>query len=313
MTQLELGDWSFLREGRFSLPPKQEDWNLSYWQSVGPGYFETMRMPLLQGRGIEPGDRVGAPEVAVVNRTLARQAWPDEDPIGQRLLMGGGAVDSVWRTVVGIVGDVRHRGLDAEPRPEIYLPHAQFPAGSGTPLRTMRVVLRTRGDPAALAPSLRAAVAELDADIPLTEVQTMEEALGVWAAERRLTMTIVAAFALLAMVLGAVGVYGVVAHLVAQRTREIGIRIALGAVPREILRLVLAQGVRLAALGIAVGLVGALAAGRLLTRLLFQVTPTDTTTLVATVLVLTAVAVGASLIPAVRAVRTDPVDALRSD
>jgi ABC-type antimicrobial peptide transport system permease subunit len=115
------------------------------------------------------------------------------------------------------------------------------------------------------------------------------------------------------MVLGAVGVYGVVAHLVAQRTREIGIRIALGAVPREILRLVLAQGVRLAALGIAVGLVGALAAGRLLTRLLFQVTPTDTTTLVATVLVLTAVAVGASLIPAVRAVRTDPVDALRSD
>jgi putative ABC transport system permease protein len=313
MTQLELGDWSFLREGRFSLPPKQEDWNLAYWQAVGPGYFETMAMPVLQGRGIEAGDRAGGPQVAVVNRTLARQAWPGEEPIGQRLLMGGGATDSVWRTVVGIVGDVRHRGLDAEPRPEIYLPHAQFPAGTGTPLRTMRVVLRTGQNPAALAAPLRAALAELDPDIPLTAVQTMEEALGVWAAERRLTMLVVAGFALLALALGAVGVYGVVAHLVTQRTREIGIRIALGAVPREILRLVLSQGVRLAVAGIAVGLLAALAASRLLTGLLFEVAPTDTTTFVATALSLALVALAASLIPAVRAVRTDPVDALRSE
>ncbi|HEX2219746.1 MAG TPA: ABC transporter permease [Gemmatimonadales bacterium] len=313
MTQLELGDWSFLREGRYSLPPKQEDWNLSYWQAVGPGYFETMHMPVLQGRGVEPGDRLGGPAVAVVNRTLARQAWPDEDPIGQRLLMGGGATDSVWRTVVGIVGDVRHRGLDAEPRPEIYLPHAQFPAGTGTPLRTMRVVLRADGNPAGLAAPLRAALAELDADIPLTEVQTMEEALGVWAAERRLTMLVVAAFALLALVLGAVGVYGVVAHLVTQRTREIGIRIALGAVPREILRLVLAQGVRLAVVGIAFGLLAALAASRLLSRLLFEVEPTDTPTFVGTAVALALVALAASLLPALRAVRTDPMDALRSE
>jgi putative ABC transport system permease protein len=313
MTQLELGDWSFLREGRYSLPPKQEDWNLSYWQAVGPGYFETMRMPVLQGRGIEPGDRLGAPAVAVVNRTLARRAWPEGNPIGQRLLMGGGATDSVWRTVVGIVGDVRHRGLDAEPRPEIYLPHAQFPAGTGTPLRTMRVVLRTEGNPAALAAPLRAALAELDPDIPLTQVQTMEEALGAWAAERRLTMLVVAGFALLALTLGAVGVYGVMAHLVSQRTREIGIRIALGAVPREILGLVLSQGVRLALLGIGIGLLGAVATTRLLTRLLFEVPPTDTATFVGTAGVLALVAIVASLVPAVRAVRTDPVDALRSE
>jgi predicted permease len=313
MAQPEIGDWSFLREGRFSLPPKQEDWNLSYWQVVGPGYFETMRMPVLQGRGIEAGDRTGTPQVAVVNRTLARQAWPGEDPIGQRLLMGGGATDSVWRTVVGIVGDVRHRGLDAEPRPEIYLPHAQFPAGTATPLRTLRIVLRTEGNPGSLAAPLRAAVAELDPDIPLTEVQTMDEALGTWAAERRLTMVVVGAFAMLALVLGAVGVYGVMAHLVAQRTREIGIRIALGALPREILSLVLSQGVRLVVTGIAVGLLGALAASRVLTRMLFQTAPTDTATFVATAAALALVAVAASVIPAVRAVRTDPVDALRSE
>jgi ABC-type antimicrobial peptide transport system permease subunit len=227
--------------------------------------------------------------------------------------MGGGATDSVYRTIVGIVGDVRHRGLDAEPRPEIYLPHAQFPAGTATPLRTLRIVLRTEGNPGTLAAPLRAAVAELDPDIPLTEVQTMDEALGAWAAERRLTMTVVAAFAMLALVLGAVGVYGVMAHLVTQRTREIGIRIALGAVPREILGLVLSQGVRLAVIGIAVGLLGALAAGRLLTRLLFQTAPTDTATFATTAAALALVAAAASLIPAVRAVRTDPVDALRSE
>lgn len=313
MAQPELGDWGFLLEGRYSLPPRPTDWITAYWQVAGPGYFETMRMPVLQGRGIEPTDRLGAPPVAVINRTLARQAWPDREPLGQRILMGGGATDSVWRTVVGIVGDVRHRGLDAEPRAEIYLPHAQFPAGTGTPMRTLRVVLRTDGDPAAIAAPLRAALAELDADIPLTEVQTMEEALGVWAAERRLTMLVVAVFALLALALGAVGVYGVMAHLVTQRTREIGIRIALGAVPREILRLVLSQGARLAILGIGVGLLGALAATRLLAGLLFQVEPTDTATFTLTAAALGAVAVLASLLPAVRAVRTDPVEALRSD
>jgi putative ABC transport system permease protein len=177
----------------------------------------------------------------------------------------------------------------------------------------MRVVLRAEGNPAGLAAPLRDALAELDADIPLTEVQTMEEALGVWAAERRLTTLVVAAFALLALVLGAVGVYGVVAHLVALRTREIGIRIALGAVPREILRLVLAQGVRLAVVGIALGLLAALAVSRLLGRLLFEVEPTDTPTFVGTAVALAVVALAASLVPALRALRTDPMDALRSE
>jgi putative ABC transport system permease protein len=313
MMQLELGDWSFVREGFHSLPPKPSEWNLAYWQTMSPEYFETMRIPLLRGRGLEATDRIGSPGVVVVNRTLARQVWPNGDALGQRILMGGGATDSIWRTVVGVVGDVRHRGLDAEPRPEIYLPYAQFPAGTGTPQRTLRIVLRSEGDPVQLTGALRAAVAELEPDLPVSEIQTMEEALGAWAAERRLTMMLVGGFALLALTLGAVGVYGVMAHLVVQRTREIGIRIALGALPREILGLVLSQGAWLAGLGIALGLAAALAATRLLARLLFGVGPTDPPTFLATALALAAVAGVASLLPALRAVRTDPVDALRAE
>ncbi len=313
MMQLELGDWGFLEEGKHAMPPRPTDWRLSYWQAVSPEYFETMRIPLLQGRGLEANDRVGSPGVAVVSRTLADQVWPDGDALGKRIMMGGGATDSIWRTVIGIVGDVRHRGLDAELRPEIYLPHAQFPAGTGIPLRSMRVVLRAQGDPAQLTASLRAAVTALDPDLPLSEVQTMEEAMGTWAAERRLTMLLVGGFAALALVLGAVGVYGVMAHLVTQRTREIGIRIALGAMPREILGLVLSQGVWLAGLGIAAGVAGALLATRLLASLLFGVRPTDAVTFAATATGLAAVAAVASLLPALRAVRTDPVEALRSE
>ena len=313
MMQLELGDWSFLREGRHSLPPRPSEWTLAYWQATSPRYFETMRIPLLRGRGFDDADRIGNPGVAVINRTLASRVWPEGDALGQRILLGGGATDSVWRTVVGIVGDVRHRGLDAEPRPEIYLPHAQFPAGTGTPLRTLRIVLSSEGEPAGLTAALRAAVAELDPDIPLAEVQTMEEALGAWSSERRLTMLLVGSFAALALILGAVGVYGVMAHLVVRRHREIGIRIALGALPREILGLVLSQGLRLAGLGIAAGLLGALVSTRLLAGLLFGVEPTDPATFVATAATLGAVAMVASLLPALRATRTDPITALRSD
>jgi putative ABC transport system permease protein len=313
MTQLELGDWSFVREGMHSLPPRPSEWSLAYWQTMSPGYFETMQIPVLQGRGFEATDRIGAPGVAVINRTLAQQVWPGGDALGRRILLGGGATDSIWRTVVGIVGDVRHRGLDAEPRPEIYLPHAQFPAGTGTPLRSLRLVLRSEGDPGQLTGALRAAVAELDPDLPVVEVQAMEEALGAWAAERRLTMLLVGVFAMLSLTLGAVGVYGVMAHLVVQRTREIGIRIALGAPQREILGLVLSQGASLAGLGIAAGLIGALAATRLLAGLLFGVGPTDPSTFVATAAALGFVAAIASLLPALRAVRTDPITALRSE
>jgi putative ABC transport system permease protein len=313
MTQLELGDWSFIEEGKHSLPPRPADWVLANWQAISPGYFATMRIPVLRGRDVGDGDRIGSPGVAIVNRTLARRAWPGGEAIGKRILMGGGPTDSLWRTVIGVVGDVRHRGLDVEPQSEIYLPHAQFPAGTGTALRTLRLVIRSERDPSQLTAAVRAVVTELDPDLPLAEVQTMEEALGTWAAERRLTMLLVAGFAMVAILLGAVGIYGVMAHMVVQRTREIGIRIAVGAVPREILALVLRQGAWLAGLGIAAGLVGGMGAVRLLAGLLYGITPTDLPTFLGTAVLLAVVASVASLLPAVRATRIDPIEALRAE
>ncbi|HEX3236411.1 MAG TPA: ABC transporter permease [Gemmatimonadales bacterium] len=311
--QTDIGDWSFVIEGAFSTPPAPGDWHPADWEVVTPDYFRTMRIPVLQGRGVEPEDRLDAPGAVVINQTLARKVWPGGNALGQRVLLGGGAVDSVWRTVVGIVGDVRRRGLSDEPRPEMFLPHAQFPAGTGTAARSLYLAVRASGSPARLAPALRAALDEVDPNIPLSEVQTMEQALGSWTAERRLTMLLVTGFALVALTLGAVGIYGVMAHQVVRRSREIGIRMALGAVPREILLLVLSQGGWLASVGIAAGLAGALVATRLIEALLFQVRPTDPMTFLATALVLAVVTVLASLVPAVRATRVNPIETLRSD
>ncbi|HUR95393.1 MAG TPA: ABC transporter permease [Gemmatimonadales bacterium] len=311
--RLEIGDWSFVLEGQASSPPLPSDWHPADWQVVSPRYFETMGIPVLQGRGVSPDDRLDTPGAVVVNRTLAAQVWPDGDAVGKRVLLGGGDVDSVWRTVVGIVGDVRHRGLNAPPRPEMYLPYAQFPAGTGDPPRSMYVVLRTAADPVGLTGALRAAVASLDPEAPLSGVQTMEAAMGSWSAERRLVMLLVSGFALLALTLGAVGIYGVMSHLVSQREREIGVRIALGAMPQRILRMVLAHSAWLVGAGIVAGTIGSLAVTRLLAGLLFEVRPTDPVTFAGTAVILVLVAAGATVIPALRAVRTDPALTLRSD
>ncbi|MGN6391587.1 MAG: ABC transporter permease [Gemmatimonadales bacterium] len=311
--KLEIGDWSFILEGRAASPPLPSDWHPGDWQAVSPGYFATMGIPLLQGRDFTEDDRVGTPGAIIVNRTLARQAWPGEDPLGHRVLLGGGGVDSVWRTVVGVVGDVRHRGLSAAPRPEMYLPYAQFPAGTGAVMPSASLVLRTAGTPEALIGTLSSTLRDLDRDVPLSSVQTMEQVMGAWAAERRLVMLLVSGFALAALTLGAVGIYGVMAHLVSQREREIGIRMALGAVPEQILGLVISQSAWLVMSGIVAGTVAALAAGRLLAGLLFEVRAADPLTFAGTALTLIAVAAGATLVPALRAVRTDPAHALRSE
>ncbi len=196
--RLEIGDWSFILEGQASSPPLPTDWHPADWQVVSPDYFRTMGIPVLGGRALEDGDRLGAPGAIVVNRTLARQVWPGRNAVGQRVLLGGGGVDSVWRTVVGVVGDVRHRGLAAPPRPEMFLPYAQFPAGTGSAARALYLVIRTAAEPTAVVPSVRAALASLDPNVPLATVQTMEDAMGSWAAERRLLMLLVTSFAALA-------------------------------------------------------------------------------------------------------------------
>jgi predicted permease len=311
--RLEIGDWSFILEGQASSPPLPTDWHPADWQVVSPDYFRTMGIPVLGGRALEDGDRLGAPGAIVVNRTLARQVWPDGNAVGQRVLLGGGGVDSVWRTVVGVVGDVRHRGLAAPPRPEMFLPNAQFPAGTGSAARALYLVVRTVAEPTAIVPSVRAALASLDPTVPLATVQTMDDAMGSWAAERRLLMLLVTSFAALAVVLGAVGIYGVMAHLVAQREREIGVRVALGAVPREIVRLVTMQGMTMVGLGILAGAVASLAATRLLRSLLFEIRPSDPLTLLGTAITLAGVAAVAMVVPARRATRVDPIDALRAD
>jgi predicted permease len=280
---------------------------------VTPEYFRTMRIPLRSGRAFDEHDQVGAPGALIVNETLAKAVWPEGNALGQRVLMGGGAIDSVWRTVVGVVGDVKHRGLDAAPRPEMYMPEAQWPAGTGTAPRSLYLAIRTSGDPALVAGPLRATLASIDPDVPLAEVQPMRDAVGAWAAQRKLTMLIVTLFAALALTLGAVGIYGVMAHLVVQRSREIGIRIALGAVPREILRLVAGQGALIVGAGILLGALASVVATRWITGMLYEVRPTDPLTFALTAAALAIVAAVATLVPAVRATRLDPIDTLRSE
>jgi putative ABC transport system permease protein len=311
--RFEIGDWSFVREGHYSIPVTPADRSHADWQVVTPDYFKTMRIPVKAGRAFEDSDVIGAPGAIIVNQILASQVWPQGDALGKRVLLGGGAIDSVWRTVVGIVGDVRHRGLDAAARPEIYLPQAQYPAGTGNAPRTLYLAIRTAGDPSDLARPLRSTLQSLDPDVPLAQVQTLEQALGAWAAERRLTMLVVSCFATLALSLGAIGIYGVMTYFVSQRAREIGIRIALGALPREILRLVLSQGVWLGAAGILAGLAGALGTSRLLANMLFQVRPNDPPTYLMTALALALVALVATLVPALRATRVDPIESIRSE
>ncbi len=311
--RLDIGDWSFVMEGRYSVPIKPEERHHADWQAVTPNYFRTMRIPVRQGRVFDDRDDRRAPGAIIVNETLAREVWPNGDAIGQRVLLGGGSVDSTWRTVVGVVGDVRHRGLDAPPRPEMYMPEAQWPGGTGTALRSLYLAIRTTGDPALLGNPLRTTLGSIDPDVPLAELQTMNDALGSWAAERRLTMLIVTLFAALALTLAAVGVYGVMAHLVAERTREIGIRIALGALPREILRLLAQQGTAIAGTGIVLGMLGSFAATRLLSGMLYEVQPNDPPTFAVTTITIALVAAVATLIPAIRATRVDPVEALRSE
>jgi predicted permease len=289
------------------------------YRVVTRGYFETMGVAVRGGRVFDENDRAGAPGVAVVNETAAKKFWPGRSPIGTTIWMGPpealitGRLPSSFRfprlRVVGIVADERFMALDQPPAPEVYQVSEQVTERGSEKY----LVLRTDGDPLALAAAVRREVRALDPYQPVAEVATMSQLVRGALAQRRFGTTLLVAFAAVALALAAVGLYGVVAYSVAQRRQELGIRIALGASARRILKLVVGQGLRPALAGAAVGLVGAALLTRLMSSMLFGIRPGDPLTMAVVAGVLGAVALLASLVPARRALRVHPVEALRSD
>jgi putative ABC transport system permease protein len=276
--------------------------------TASAGYFETLRIPLVRGRLFGAADRPGTPDVVVVSQAAAQRFWRGRDPIGARITFGDPSdPETRWATVVGVVGDVRHERLNEQAYPQIYLPFEQ------SPMRSMVLAVRTTGDPATLVPAVRRALSELDPNLPLADVSTLEDRKAVTLARPRVNATVLGAFALAALVLAAVGIYGVVAYGVVQRTRELGIRMALGAGGSTLLRMVIRQGMTPVLGGVALGLVAALAGGRLLRGLLFGVGSSDPATLALVLCFLLAVALAAMYLPARRASRSDPMVALRVD
>jgi len=243
--------------------------------------------------------------VAIINETMARRFWPNEDPIGKRFTFGDPRPDSSWLRIVGVVADMRRRGLDSLARCETFEPLSQRPS------RGMNLVIRTAGDPLKLAQGVRAEVRAMDRDTPVINVTTIERLLGESMAERRFQTTLLGLFSTVALALAAIGIYGLMYHSVARRTHEIGVRIALGASARDVLALVVREGLLLAAVGVAAGLAGSFALTRALAGLLFGVTATDPVTFAGVAGMLLMVALAASLIPARRATRVDPMVALR--
>ena len=275
---------------------------------TSPGYFSVLRIPLVEGRFYDADDRADGEPVVVINRTMARRYWPDRSPLGVRFTFDDPAQpDATWLRVVGVAGDIRQERLDGEPYPQAYLPFAQSPS------RSMVLAIRSAGDPLALVPAVRASLAELDPDLPLTDVLTLEQRKAVSLARPRVNLTVLGGFALAALVLAAVGIYGVVAYGVVQRTRELGLRMALGAGGGSLLRMVIRQGMAPVLYGIALGFAAALAGSRVLRGLLYGVGANDPVTFVAVTFFLVAVALAAIYLPARRAARSDPMAALRAD
>lgn len=267
-------------------------------------YFQAMGIPVRRGRGFDQNDGPTAPPVAVINETLARKLFPDQDPIGRHVRTGPNP-NAPWITIIGVIGDIKHGGLEEETQPELYISYLQ-----GAPVAPF-IVVRTTGDPALLAETVRAEVTQIDRTIPIYDMRTMAALRSDAVSMRRFIVLIVGAFGALALGLAAIGVYGVMSLIVSERTREVGVRLALGAQPRELLRMIVAQAAKLAGAGIAIGVAAAAMITPLLDSQLYGVRASDPATFVVVPALLLAVAALAALVPARKAMRIDPVTALR--
>jgi putative ABC transport system permease protein len=278
------------------------------FRQVTPGYMETIGIKLREGRYLTDRDDSQAQPVAIINATMARQFWQGENALGRRF-KNDGDESQRWFTVVGIVGDVKEMGLEAPAKPEMFFPYQQM---GGTLWNIPRdLIVRTTGDPLSITPALRQAIWSVDSSQPISNIRTMDEILAEEVAQRRVGMTMLVAFATLALLLASLGIYGVISYSVTQRTQEIGIRMALGASRGDVLRLVMTDGLRLAATGVAIGLGAAFAITRLMAGLLYGVSASDPRTLAVVTVLLTAVALLACYVPARRATKVDPMIALR--
>jgi len=271
---------------------------------ISPNYFETLHIPIFEGRVFTRADRPGAPDVAIVNRSAARHFWGAQDPVGKRFSVDGG---KAWIQIAGVAGDVRQYGLDKEPVDEIYVPLAQSPLLDGI------LVIKTAGEPMSVARSIIELLYAIDPNQPAARVRSLEQVRAESVAAPRLTSNLLSLFALLALGIAATGIGGVMALAVGQRRHEIGVRMAIGARPGEIVRMILGQGMALALVGVALGLFGALWLTRLMQQLLFEVTPNDPLTYIGVAVVLGLAALVACYVPARRAARVDPIIALRAE
>jgi putative ABC transport system permease protein len=289
--------------GRPAPPPGQ--WPSADYAVVTPGFFDALRVPLRAGRRFDSRDRADAPFVTIVNEEFARRYFPNEQPLGQRIFIGWGSESGL--EIVGIVGDVRQQALDAPAEPAMYFVQSQMPSPS------LSFVVRAKGDPAAVLPLMRQELKGMDASLALHDVRLLSDIYADSMARQRFATLVIAVFAGAGLLLAVVGLYGVIAQGVAERTRELGVRLALGALPRDVMRLVLADGLRVTLTGLVAGLAGAFAVARLLRGLLFDVSPLDAPVYAAVATLLAAVSLLASYIPARRATRVDPVTALRGE
>jgi putative ABC transport system permease protein len=284
------------------------------YRAVLPGYFNTMNIPILRGRDVTESDNLNSRGVVVINETLANQSWPGENPIGKRLALLDSLPNPRWLTVVGVAKNARQIYWAAPPDNELYLPYLQaldYLQGPESHSSYLTLVVRASGDPASLAPAIEREVSALDKNVAASQVQTMEEVVADATAQPRFYLLLLGTFAAVALVLAAVGIYGVMSYSVSRRTHELGIRMALGAERRDVLSLVVGQGMLLALVGAVSGVLGALGLTRLMASLLYGVQPDDPITFLAVTLVLCLVALAANYIPARRATKIDPMVALR--